>query len=431
MRYKLQDALAEAYTSNPQLEAARAKAKAADDAVAEARGGWRPSVGISSSYGYQQQDVTAPNYGQRLSSTPMTSQVSINQPVYSGGQVSAGVRRAMALVNVARAELLGAEQQILLSGATSYLDVVRDVAGLELYRQDVAALRKLRDATKTQLAAGAVTKTDLDEVDVRLAAAQANLAAMDARLAQSRDAFERVIGRPAESLDADPTPPPIPSSEPEALELALTQSPQIRAAEANDKAAEYGVDYAVGALLPHAGLVAQYSYSTSSISTGLPIPANMGNTFVFAQVTIPLYQGGAEHAKVREAKQQRAQADLGVLDALQATRQQLNDAWVYYQSADRAFGLNRNRVAASERALAGVTEQQHAGERSIIDILNAEQEHLDAELSESSSRHDFTVAAFQVLFATGQLTAKSLALNVKAYDPQVYYKENAGKWVGF
>ncbi|MBV8978109.1 MAG: TolC family outer membrane protein [Alphaproteobacteria bacterium] len=435
-RFTLADALAMAYEHNPELAAARAKTRAADDAVAEARGNYRPTINVTGSYGYTRVDELG-LYNQRKTTssatelTPTLGRATLVQPVYTGGQAYAQTQRAIALVRAARADLLNAEQQILFAATQAYMDTVRDADGLRLHRSDVDVLTRQRDATKTQLDAGAATRTDLDETDVRLAGAKAELAQAESQLAQSRDNFERIIGRAPETLEQAPSLPRLPGTQEQALAFALKLSPRIQGAQANDKAAQYGIDNAVGATLPHGSIVADYNYGSDALTNPFSFKTKAGIFDVLGQLNIPLYQGGAEDARIREAKEQRAQTRFGVVDADQATRQIVKDSWATFHTALNAVAYNQGRVAASERALDGVIQQQHQGERSILDILNAEQERLSAELALSASRHDMVVGAYQLLAAEGRLTAGTLGLKVKLYDPNTHYKEHSASWIDF
>lgn len=445
-RFTLADALAMAYEHNPELEAQRAKVRQADDAVAEARGNYRPSIGITGSYGYNRNNEVGldgarlPPGGKQVQElTPTVGRATLTEPVYTGGQAYAQVQRAIALVRSARADLLNAEQQILFAAAQAYMDTVRDAENLNLHRSDVDVLMRQRQATQTELDAGAATKTDLQEVDVRLAGSQADLAQAESQLAQSRDNFERIIGRPPATLEQAPPMPHLPGTQEQALAFALKLSPRIQGAQAQDKAAQYGIDNAVGATLPHASIQADMNYFNQSLqspfgaggnSFGEIIPPNKATSFdVIGQIQIPLYQGGSEYARIAEAKQQRAQTTLGIVDADQATRQLVKDAWAAFHSAQTATAYNQNRVKSSELALSGVIQQQHQGERLIIDILNAEQERLQAELASAASHHDMVVTAYQLLAASGELTAKHLMLRVKIYDPNQYYDEHSSSWI--
>lgn len=428
--FSLKEALAVAYSTNPKLEAARAQARAADERVAESRGGWRPNLGISGSYGYDNQYTSTSGFSQDLQYTPTSGQATLSQPLFTGGQVYADVQRAIAGVDQARANLLLTEQQTLLATATAYMNVVRDETVRDRRHGDVDVLYRQRSATETELNAGEATRTDMSEVEVRLARAEAELALAEAQLVQSRDFFERTIGRPPEKLEDFPALPALPSSQEKATALALHSSPQLLAARASDRAAKYSVDVAVGALLPHASVVAQYNYSQNALSSGFPYPVKTGQFSIMGQVSVPIYAGGAEEARVREAKELHSQAGLGILDADGAVRQSVKDSWAALDAAKTAFKLDQQRVASSKSALDGVTEQQHEGERSVLDILNAEDERLQAEVDLAGSRRDVVVTAYQVLSSTGQLTARTLRLPVKLYNPEQHYDEDAGKWFG-
>ncbi len=434
-RFKLSDALALTYTTNPELESQRAKVRQADNVVAEARGGWRPQVSASASYGLEKAEGVdqSPNppFPQNLSLTPLDGRASVSQPLFTGGQAYAEVQRSIALVRAARADLLNAEQQILFAATSAYMDVVRDAITLRLHQDDVSVLVRQRDATKTQLDAGSATKTDLQEVEVRLAGANADLATAESQLPQSRDNFERIIGRPAETLEEMPPLPWLPGTQEQALALALRLAPRIQSAQANDKAAQYGIDDQEGAMLPHASIVAQYDYTQNSLSSPLG-PFTKGSALsVLGQISVPIYQGGVDTARVREAKEAKSQTRLGIYDADQATRQLAKDAWAAFHAALTGVSYNQNRVTASLQALDGVIQQQHQGERSILDILNAEQEKLAAQVALTTSRHDMVVTSYQLLAAVGELTAKQLALKVKLYDPNDHYNETSSTWMDF
>jgi outer membrane protein len=437
-RFTLADALAMAYEHNPELEAQRARVRQADFQVAEARGNYRPSIGITGSYGYNRNNeigidgLRIPE-GQIIELNPAVGRATLTQPVLTGGQAYAQVQRAIALVRSARADLLNAEQQILFATAQAYMDTVRDAENLRLHRTDVDILMRQREATKTQLDAGAATKTDLQEVEVRIAGAQADLAQAESQLAQSRDNFERIIGRKPETLEQSPPMPHLPGTQEQALALALKLSPRIQGAQANDKAAQYGVDNAVGATLPHASIQADMTYAKDSLQSPFGIvPKNSSTSFdVLGQISIPLYQGGAEYARINEAKEQQGQTRVGIADADQATRQQVKDSWAAFHAAQTGVVYNQNRVKASELALDGVIQQQHQGERSILDILNAEQERLAAELAFAGSHHDMVVSGYQLLAAAGELTARQLALKVKIWDPNEHYNEHSSGWIDF
>ena len=219
----------------------------------------------------------------------------------------------------------------------------------------------------------------------------------------------------------------------DALNVALKQNPVLIAAQETERAADYAVDDSVGAMLPQLSLQGEYQYSQDSFTTGFSIgggASTIRTTALLAQLTVPIYQGGADEAGVRQAKQLHSQAQLNAVNAERQTREGVSAAWEAYQSAESAIASNQAAVKANELAFEGVSKEQQVGARTILDVLNAEQELINSQVAVVGSERDAEVAAYQLLAATGQLTAKTLALKVKLYDPQEYYDDNAARWIG-
>jgi len=287
------------------------------------------------------------------------------------------------------------------------------------------------DASNTQLNAGAITQTDVQQTQARLATARAGLSTAEGQLAASRARFERVIGRPPEMLEAMPALPPLPATLDEAVAKAASMAPTLVAAQENSRAADYAIDQATSALLPQVSLSLQYQYAKNSSIIGILSPSvTQREASVFVQVTVPLYQGGAEYAAVRQAKELRSQSLANVTDADRQVREIAQSAWGVFTSAQASIASNELAVQANQGAVMGVLQEQRAGERSILDILNAQQELLSGEIGLANAQHDATVAAFQLLASTGQLTARSLALDVELYDPLKHYNRDASAWIG-
>ncbi|MEI9886710.1 MAG: TolC family outer membrane protein, partial [Rhizomicrobium sp.] len=426
----LKQALALAYETNPQLEGARAGVRAVDEGVAQANAAWRPTINASGTYGVQHGRVGG--FASAFNSHPLTGSVSITQQIFRGGRTFAEVARAIAQVHSARAELADTERGILLDAAGAYLDVVRDSQIFALNQENVRTLQAELDAANTQHKAGAVTRTDVDQAQARLSRAQADLAAAQRQMNASRQAFEAVIGRPAGTLESTPAAPVLPASVDAAQSIGADRSPKILQAKADWRAADYAVTDAVGALLPQASISANAQYLRDSAGTNIFATKNPQTILsVTGQVTVPIYQGGAEEATIRRAKELRGQSQLAIATAQRAVWQDVSNAWDGYVIARLQIVANDQQVAADQSALDGVKQEQEAGERSVLDILNAQQELLSAQVAAATARHDAVVAAYRVLWATGQLNARALALPVTYYDPVEHYGEDAGAWVGF
>lgn len=432
--FSLNDALGVAYGTNPQLDAQRAALRATDENVAKANGMWRPSITAQGEYGtqhYQFGGNLPPSLPTTSNSHPLQGQVTLNQPIFRGGRTWAEVSKAKALVRAGRAQLSGVEQTVLLAAVTAYMDVVRDEAIVDLRQHNVDVLTKQLSATELQFKVGELTRTDVAQSSARQAGAQSDLVNAQGQLAASRANYARVIGRPAETL-AKVTPLPVlPATLDDAEALADKQSPVLIAAQETERAADYGIDDSVGALMPQVSLQAQYGYSAAQSFGGVLTQPTTNSTSLIAQLTVPLYQGGADEADVRQAKQLHSQAQLNVVDAHRQAREAVDAAWETYLSAHSAIDSNQAQVKANELAFEGVRREQEVGARTILDVLNAEQELLNSQVAVVTSQRDAHVAAYQLLAATGQLTARDLGLKVTLYDPNAYYDENAARWFGF
>jgi outer membrane protein len=427
----LKEALATAYATNSQIEAARANARATDEELAKAHAGWRPSITLGGTAGYQDITTDQPIHS-NIGRDEIDGTATLTEPLFRGGRTVAEIRRAKALIRAAQAQLTNTEQAVLLEGVTAYMDVVRDTAALAYRRNNVQVLQDQLDAGNIQLAAGAITQTDVQQTQARLATARAGSSLAESQLATSRARFERVIGRPAETLETMPQLPSLPGTLEEAVNRAITSSPALIAAQENSRAADYAIDVATSSLLPQASLQLQYQYAKNSTVLGQLANPNIAQrgASAFVQVTVPLYQGGAEYATVRQAKEQRSQLLANVAEVDREVRESTQGAWGAFIAAQAAISSNEMAVAANRGAVMGVIQEQRAGERSILDILNAQQELLSGEIGLVSAQHDATVAAFQLLAASGQLTVRALALEVKLYDPQVHYNSDASAWFG-
>jgi outer membrane protein len=428
--FSLFDALGVAYQTNPQLAAAQAGVRATDETVAIANANWRPNISATGTYGFEKYKISG--VPQWIGTHPLNAQLGVSENIFRGGRTYAEVSQAMAQVGAARAQLVAAEQTVLLAAASAYMDVVRDTAIVELRRHNVEVLRKQRDSTALEFKAGSLTRTDVAQSEARLAGAQAALTTAEGQLAISRSGFLQAVGRPAETLEPrPPIPAALPNDEGAALGFALKANPALVAARQNERAASYAVDDAIGSLLPQVSVQGGYAYSQQSYNSTLGAGQVTHGLGVIGQVTIPIYQGGAEEATVRQAKELHSQAALNVTVVDRQVRDAVSSAWNAYQAALASITSNEATEKADEIAFTGVSKEQQVGSRTILDVLNAQQELLNAQVAVVTSHRDATLAAFQVLAAGGLLTAKTLGLKVNLYDPVAHYDSDAARWFGF
>ncbi|MGH6870899.1 MAG: TolC family outer membrane protein [Rhizomicrobium sp.] len=430
--FTLRQALATTYETNPQLDAQRASLRATDENVAQANAGWRPSINAQGTFGMQ--DNKAPLFGAPSPTDqlthPLTSQIVVSEPLFRGGRTVAEVGRAKAQVRAGRAQLSNTEQNVLLDAVTAYMDVVRDAKSLQLKQHNVADLQKQLEATQEQVRVKELTNTDLAQAQARLSGAQADLTNARGQLQVSRSSFEHQIGRPAETLEERPPMPKMPATLAEAIAIAMKVNPFLAQAREGARAADYAVDDAAGALQPQVVVQGEYQYAQGQ-PNGLGGSQSARVTAVIGQVTVPIYQGGGDEAQVRQAKEQRSQAQLAIADAERQVLDATRSSWESWRAAVGSIAQQRAAVAADQTALDGVRQEQQVGTRTVLDVLNAEQELLNAQVAEVDSERNATVAGFQLLSAIGVLTAKNMALPVRLYDPQQHYDEDSDRWFGF
>lgn len=430
----LAEALGIAYETNPVLAAQQASLRATDENVAIANGGWRPTISAGGTYAYQEYFFHPIGGISSADAHPAQGAITVTQPILRGGRTYAQIGRAKAQVRAARAQLIAAEQTVLLSAATAYMDVVRDTQVLRLRQHNVEVLQKQADATQAQFNAGSLTRTDVAQSQARLAAAQSDLTAALSQLAISNANFVQAIGRPPETLEVEPAlPPALPTSVDDSITLALKQNPNIVQARENEIAADYFVNDAIGAMLPTFSVQGQYGYSQGALSSPFG-GASIGSTHaltVTGQLNVPIYQAGVEQAALRQAKELHAQTQLNVAVSDRSVRDAVAIAWAQFESAEASIASNEAAVRANEIAYEGVFKEQQVGGRTILDVLNAEQELLNASVALVSAKRNAEVAAFNVLAASGALTAKNLGLKVTLYDPLEHYDSDANAWVGF
>jgi len=429
----LSEALGVAYETNPQLSAAQAALRATDEEVAKANAGWRPTINAQGAWSSQQANISG--YG-TVSAHPLQGQVTITQPLFRGGRTYAEISRAKALVRAGRAQLTATEQSVLLDAVTAYMDVVRDEATVNLSQNNADVLKKQRDETRERFRVGELTRTDVSQSEARLAGAQSALVTAKGQLAADRAVFAQVIGRPAEELEGDPALPQLPENADAALNLALQTNPALVQARENAKAADYAVDDAVGTMLPSLALQGQYQYQRGGFNTlgglggsgALSITEKL--TSIQGVLNVPIYQGGADQAEVRQAKEYRSQAEMNIVVSDRSVRQAVQAAWENFTAARATIDSNKAQVQADQIAFEGVKREQQVGGRTTLDVLNAQQELLNSQLSVVVAQRNTVVAAFQLLAAAGKLTAQNLGLKVKAYDPTEHYDDDAARWIG-
>lgn len=435
----IESALARAYEYNPQLNAQRAIVRQTDEDVPQALSGYRPTVTANANVSRQYSDIheiipptpgLVPNgaaFSDKGLTTPYSVGATASQTLFNGQQTANKVRAAESRVSAARETLRMMEQSVLLAAATVYMDMSRDSANLEVQQNNVRVLERTLQDTRNRFTAGQVTDTDVAQSEAQLAAAQATLHSAESTLMTTRANYRRIIGVEPENLaPASPVDKLSPSTLTAAIAAGIAQNPNVLGALYGVDVAQLQVKIAEGALWPT--LTGQYNIQQQFFPT-ITTPRQFTNT-VALNLSVPLYQGGAEYSNIRSNKENVDQQRLNVDQVRDQTRADVVQAWGQLQAAKAQIEAAERQNEAAERALTGVRNEALAGQRTTQDVLNAEQVLVNARQSLIVAQHDRIVASYSLLSAVGRLSADELKLPVSVYDPAVHYQQVRDSWIG-
>ncbi len=425
-----ENALTKAYLFNPTLKASQAELRAIDETVSQAKSASRPRVNGGYAAGYQNVRTNTKGVGKEMTDYfPRILTLDLTQPLFRGFRTLNAVKGAKADVEASREDLRATEQSVLLDAATAYADVIRDQAILGLRESNVKVLAEEQRSTDQRAQAGEVTRTDVAQARARASGALTDLASARANLQASRAAYRRLVGEDPRDLQAA-TPPRLllPPSMGGAITLAESNHPDVLKTIFNEVAAGHKINEITGELLPEANLSASYektfddsnySGATSEVTT-----ATLG-------ITVPIYQGGEVSARIRQAKQTRSQRRHQIDEAREKVRAEVISAWGNLQSSRAQRQSDQAQVDSTEIALAGVREEERVGQRTLLDVLNSEQERLDAKVSLARTQRNLVVATLTLVAALGRLSAADLGLSLDLYDPTHHYDAVKDKWFGW
>ncbi len=421
-------AMGSAYKTNPTLQAQRANLRSVDENVALAKSGYRPTISLTGGYTDSDldDDMNAQNDGG--SSTSVAAVVS--QPLFSGFQTVNSVKSADSMVRSEQSNLMNVEQNVLLQASTAYLDVLRDEAIVELQKNNEKLLKKRLDETVERFNVGEVTRTDVSQARARYSSAQAERISSEGDLEASKAVYARVIGNAPENLsEPGNLNDMLPKTFQEAYEYAKEHNYTILQAKHLLDSRTYDVASKTGALLPQITLDGQASHTENDGSSYDLNNNTVDNLEWGVNMTIPLYEGGATRAQIRQSKYQKWEAQELVLQAERQTHSDVKSAWEYKNANEAQLKSIKDQITSNEVALDGVQKEEALGNRTILDVLNAYQELLNSKVDEVRAKRDYYVASMNLLLAMGKLTAKDLKLKVDLYDAEKYYKETRGKWL--
>ncbi|VVT10370.1 Outer membrane protein [Sphingomonas sp. EC-HK361] len=419
----LRDALLKAYNSNPTLTGQRAAQRANDENVPIQRAAGLPSANVQGDY-----TENLLNSGTNFTSVArsVNGQALVSLPVYSGGAVKNSVRAAKTRVEAGRDQLRSTEATVFTNVVGAYMDVIRDEAIVGLNTQNVKVLDVNLEATRDRFQVGDLTRTDVAQSEARLSIARAQLQTAQANLIASRENYVRFVGTAPGTLDAPPILPNLPASPDSAVDVALDRNPALLAAQKERDASGYDISVARAGRLPTVSVTGGGTYTNylGSLNSGQGFPVGQSGVGATAGVTLrlPLFQGGRPGAQVRQAQALRSQAIEQVTETERGVIAQARSAYAIWQSSQQVIQSSEAAVSANKLSLEGVRAENSVGTRTILDILNAEQELLNSQVTLVTARRDAYVAGFALLAAMGEAEAKDLGLNGgPLYDPVANY----------
>ncbi len=432
----IEAALVRAYQTNPQLNSQRAQVRVTDENVPQALSGYRPRLSVSANVGYQYTDtlnafVSPGTSPQKIdvhgTDPPRSVGATLSQTLYNGNRTANQTRAAESQVSGAREGLRILDQQILGAAAGIYMDYLRDSAIVEVQKSNVRVLEQTLKQTRDRFNVGEVTRTDVAQSEAQLAAGQTQLLAAEATLTTTRANFRRIIGNePANLAPGSPVDRFLPATLASAVELSLIENPNVTAAM-------YGIDVQFlqvkvneGALLP----VVTFQATVQQAYEQNPSIPRTFQALAQAAVTVPIYNGGGEYSLIRQSKETLAQQRLFLEQTRDQTRANTVTAWGQLVASKAQVVSAQSQVTASEIALNGVREEAKAGQRTTLDVLNAQQALVNARVALVQAQHDRVVASYGVLAAVGRLSPQVLGLNTTVYDPSVHYHQVRDSWAG-
>jgi outer membrane protein len=429
----IEAALVRAYQNNPQLNAQRAAVRSTDENVPQALSGYRPKVSITASAGYQYLDSlstqgTTPNtFEDHGANAPRSAGITATQTLYNGNQTANKTRAAESQVSGAREGLRVLEQTVLLNAATISMDYLRDAAIVEVQKSNTRVLEQTLKQTQDRFNVGEVTRTDVAQSEAQRAAGRTQQLQAESNLTTTRSNFRRIIGNEPEALaPGSPVDRFLPVTLPSAVELSLIENPNVTAAMFGIDVNFLQVKVNEGALLPTVTVQAAVQQSYEQLLTTY---RSFGASAI-AQVTVPVYQGGAEYSLIRQSKENLAQQRLNLELTRDQTRANTVTAWGQLVAGKAQVASAQSQVTASEIALNGVREEAKAGQRTTLDVLNAQQALVNARVALVTAQHDRVVASYSVLSAVGRLSPIVLKLPTTTYDPSVHYQQVRDSWYG-
>jgi outer membrane protein len=429
----LMGALSRAYVNSPELNAQRANVRAVDEGVPQALSGYRPKVTATADVGRAFNESFSrrtPGSARAYADDnyiPRGVGVQVDQTLFNGFRTENSTRSAESRIFGARETLRNSEQNVLLNAVTAYMNVLRDTALLNLQRNNVEVLDEQLRQTRDRFRVGEVTRTDVAQSEARQAQARSQASVSEGNLRASIATYRQRVGvEPKRLGPGAPIEKLLPKSLDAAVMVGLSEHPAILATLHGVDAQQLQVKVVESELYPTVTVSGALSKRYESVSSD----TSTLSASVVARLSVPIYEGGQVYSRVREAKQTLGQRRIEVDQQRDVVRQAVIASWSGLVSAKAQIEAARAQVAAAEIALTGVREEAKVGQRTTLDVLNSQQELLNARVNLVTAQRDRVVASYNVLSSVGRLSSRVLALNAPKYDAKVHYEQVRDKWVG-
>jgi outer membrane protein len=426
----LEEALVKAYQSSPQLNAERARQRGTDENVPQALAGYRPQIVASLAAGLQEvRNLLPDNTIQRATLKPWTIGLTVSQTLYNGNKTANNVRVAELQVMSGREALRNVGQGVLLDAVTAYMNVMANNALYESQRTNVDVLREILATTQRRLNAGDVTPTDTAQAEARLSRGLADLNAAEVALAISKEIYAQVIGEPPSRLQPGmPVDRLAPATQLAAVETSINENPAVLGAGYDVDVAQTSIKVAESALLPTVSVQGNASRTRDTDSSLTTTATDQAS--ILGQVNVPIYDGGTAASQTRQAKEMASQSKLVLEQVRNQTRTAVVSAWVTNEGTKIALRAAESEVHAADVALQGVRREAQGGQRTTIDVLNAQQDLTNARARQITSQRDRVIASYTLLSSVGRLDVHNLNLNTPDYLPEVHYHQVRDAWHG-
>lgn len=419
-------ALAAAYRTNPRIFAQRRQLEAANEKLPQAQSFFLPTITGRADYGASGVKNQSSFFSSQEHREPRSMRITVEQNVFRGFRTLAEIKEAENNIRAERARLLGVEQQVLLEAATAYVNVVRDQAILNLNIKNNQILSRRLQATRDRLDVGELTRTDVAQAEARLARALADRVAAHGTLQASRANYKNLIGEVPGKLKAPGRLVGLPTKLEQVVAAAIDHEPEVVAALFTERAARAGINKTLGELMPTVTVSGEMS---RSVATSTAASRNTSRS-VIARITVPLYQSGAVTSRLREAKTLASQRRIEIVSARRNAVEAATRSWENLRAARARIKAFESETRANEIALEGVGQEAEEGLRTVLDVLDAQQELLDSRVNLVGAQRDATVAGFEVWAAMGRLTARDRQLAVELHDVEKHYRRVDAKFYG-